>query len=133
MSLFPYFSTLVTLAVLDSVWLLIIAYSFYKNQLIHILAPAETAWAVIILYPLYAFGVTYFAVLPALKERSTKRAIVLGALFGLAVYGYYNLTNQAMLMDWPPLYTLVDMVWGVCITVVASVVSYTLAVRIAGR
>ncbi len=133
MSLFPYFSTLVTLAVLDSVWLLIIAYSFYKNQLIHILAPAETAWAVIILYPLYAFGVTYFAVLPALKERSTKRAIVLGALFGLAVYGYYNLTNQAMLMDWPPLYTLVDMVWGVCITVVASVVSYTLAVRRVGR
>ena len=118
--------TLLTLSVLDTVWLLMIAFSFYKDQLLHLLAPAETVWAVLILYPLYAFGVTYFAVLPALLASSLSTALKRGALFGLVVYGYYNLTNQAMLIDWPPIYTLVDIGWGVLITAVASVVAFVL-------
>jgi len=124
-----YAYTLATVAALDTVWLLMIAFSFYKNQLIHLLAPAETVWAVIILYPLYAGGVFYFAVLPALAASSLVVALRRGALFGLVVYGYYNLTNQAMLIDWPPLYTLVDITWGVLITSVAAVVAFILGRR----
>lgn len=121
--------TLLTLSVLDTVWLLMIAFSFYKNQIIHLLAPAETVWAVLILYPLYAFGVFYFCVLPALMSSAVSLAVKRGALFGLIVYGYFNLTNQAMLIDWPPIYTLVDIVWGVLITSVSSVVAFTLTRR----
>jgi uncharacterized membrane protein len=36
-----------------------------------------------------------------------------GALFGLIVYGVYDLTNFSTLARYSPLLTLVDMSWGV--------------------
>jgi uncharacterized membrane protein len=45
--------------------------------------------------------------------------IFFGALYGLVVYGTYDLTNYSLVKDWPLTITLVDMAWGTfaCATV----------------
>ena len=46
--------------------------------------------------------------------------MVLGGLFGLFAYGTYDLTNLAVLRDWPLGLTFIDLVWGTFASAVAA-------------
>ena len=50
---------------------------------------------------------------------TTWQAIAWGALFGLVVYGVYDLTNRAVLEKWPMRLTLADIAWG-CVLCAAT-------------
>ena len=43
-----------------------------------------------------------------------------GAALGLVAYGTYELTNWAVLRDWPALLVPIDIGWGVVLTAVAG-------------
>ncbi len=45
---------------------------------------------------------------------------MLGALFGLFAYATYDLTNLAVVRDWPVTLSFVDMAWGTFASAVAS-------------
>jgi uncharacterized membrane protein len=104
---------LISLGVLDGLWLGVLMGGFYKTQLSLIarmsgdkLAPL---WGpALFVYVLLAFGIVGFVVPRNYGEVS----IVRGALFGLVVYGVYDLTNLATLKSWPVALTLIDVVWG---------------------
>lgn len=42
------------------------------------------------------------------------------ALFGLATYATYDLTNQSTLKQWPTLLTVVDLLWGTALSAFAA-------------
>lgn len=125
--MYIYFLTLCTLLVLDGIWLLYVAKAFYEKQLGTLLSEKVTYWPVGLFYTLYAFGIVYFAITPALEAKSLMVAIYRGAFLGLLAYGAYDFTNQATLAKWPVAITIVDLLWGVTLTAAASGIVYLIA------
>ncbi len=85
--------------------------------------PINLNWsAAILCYLPFVSGLLVFVIPPSLQTGSTKKALVLGALFGLITYPAYALTNMATVKDWQWVMTVVaDLVWG-CL--LATAVSY---------
>ncbi len=111
-----YLVTLFTLALCDAIWLTTIAKSFYKKYLGYLFAENVTYWPILLFYPLYAIGILFFVVQPALEHKSVPEALLRGALLGLVAYGAYDLTNQATVAKWPVIVTVVDLLWGMVVT-----------------
>ncbi|MCH5378321.1 MAG: DUF2177 family protein, partial [Planctomycetes bacterium] len=55
---------------------------------------------------------------------SLRRAMLLGAFFGLVTYATYDLTNQATVKDWPWVVTIVDLCWGAILASSVSCIGY---------
>jgi uncharacterized membrane protein len=116
-----YVATLVTFLAIDMIWLGLIARRFYAKYLGFLLS-AKPIWsAAILFYLLFVAGILVFVVLPCLHVNSAKRVLLLGTLFGLVTYGTYDLTNLALVKEWPWIVTAVDMCWG---AILAAIVSY---------
>ena len=94
-----YVAALVTLAILDALWLGVASREFYKARLGQLLLEQPNWYAAILFYLIHALGIVVFAV--PLAE-SWASAMFYGALFGLCVYAAYDLTNLATLRGWPP-------------------------------
>lgn len=119
-----YVYVLASLAVLDFVWLSLMG-GFFRGMLAHLFAPTFSFLPAILFYPLYAAGLYFFILQPALAAQSPILNVFLwGTLFGLIAYGTYDLTNQATLQQWPVLMTVIDMAWGALMTGAASSAAY---------
>lgn len=107
----------ITMLALDACWLFFMVPRLYLPRLTHLLAPHPQWWAALIFYIIYAFGISFFIVDPALKDRLPLKSVFFrGALLGVLAYATYDLTNQALLKDWPILITLIDIAWGSFLT-----------------
>ncbi len=113
--LVTYIATLIPLIILDALWLLTVAKPFYTERIGHLMATQTTWWPIVLFYPLYALGITLFVLAPNTNASLIKIAL-LGACFGTIAYATYDLTNHATLKGWPIIVTLVDIMWGACIT-----------------
>lgn len=107
---------LVGLIILDFVWLGIVMKDFYNQQLGELArrqaGSMSPRWsAAILVYLLIPLGIVVF-VRPLILDLPTWRAVLYGALYGLVVYGVYDLTNRAVLDQWSLTVTLVDICWG---------------------
>jgi uncharacterized membrane protein len=117
--------SILTFIILDGIWLGVIMKDFYVRQLLPIARTTNGSfaplWAVAsLVYVLLGVGVAIFVV-P--RSNSATAAAGLGALFGLVVYGVYDLTNYSTLAQWPAIVTVADIVWGsaACAAVAAGV------------
>ncbi len=70
------------------------------------------------------FGLLVFVIVPSLQTGSTKKVLILGALFGLITYATYDLTNLATVKDWPWVVTVVDLLWGCILTASVSYMGF---------
>lgn len=114
------------LAVIDALWLGVVARDFYKSQLGDLLQD-KPIWAVAALfYLVHAAGIAIFAVPPSLAAGSWPSALLYGALFGFCVYGAYDFTNLATLRGWPWVVSVVDLAWGTLATALATVIAFLL-------
>lgn len=105
---------------IDILWLGVIAKSFYRAQLGHLLG--DVNWvAAIVFYLIFLLGLTYFATYPAAVGGGIASALLWGALFGFFTYATYDLTNLATLKDWPLSVVIVDMLWGTFLGAAVSV------------
>jgi uncharacterized membrane protein len=119
-----YLATLVAFFAIDMIWLGLVARTFYRKQLDFLLAPNTNWIAAIVFYLLFILGILVFVVVPGLENDSLKTTLLRAALFGLITYATYDLTNLATVKDWPVLVTVVDLVWGVVLSVTVSLVSF---------
>ena len=84
-------------------------------------------WSVAVLvYVLMGFGVAIF-VIP--RATSTASAAGFGALFGLATFGLYDLTNYSTLTQWPLAVTVVDITWGMITCAIGSAAVWSIVGR----
>jgi uncharacterized membrane protein len=116
-----YVATLVTFLAIDILWLGLIARQFYAKYLGYLMSAKPLWWVAVLFYLLFVAGVLVFVVLPGLHMDSVKRVLLYGAFFGLVTYGTYDLTNLALIKEWPWIVTAVDMCWG---AILAAIVSY---------
>lgn len=119
--IFAYLAALVTLAIVDFVWIGVVMKDFYQKGLAPYLAQHFTLWAAGLLYAIYAAGVMYFVVLPS---NSLVEALMRGAFFGFVAYSLYDLTNIATFTSWPVGLGFVDMLWGAVLTGVGASVGF---------
>jgi uncharacterized membrane protein len=122
-----YLPTLVVFLLIDMLWLVVIARTFYREQ-IGFLMRSNVNWIpAILFYLLFVAGLLIFAVAPAFEGQSLPRAAVLGGLFGLFCYSTYDLTNYATLKDWPLTIVVVDIVWGMALSAIVASAGYLIA------
>ena len=119
-----YFASLIAFFAIDMVWLGFVARTFYRKHLGFLMAPKPNWLAAIIFYLLFIVGVVVFVVVPGLDDDSLKTTLLRAALFGLITYATYDLTNLATVKDWPVLVTVVDLTWGVVLSVAVSCVGF---------
>lgn len=123
MKLKLYFITLIAFLGIDSLWLGLVAPSFYRSQIGYIMAENPNFLAAGLFYLLFIFGMVIFIVEPGVREQTLMQAVTRGALFGLVTYATYDLTNLATLEGWPVLVTVVDLVWGTFLSAAVTLVS----------
>jgi uncharacterized membrane protein len=119
-----YIATLVVFLGVDFVWLGRMGDAFYRPAMGDMAMEGFRIGPAVVFYLLYACGVVYFAVNPALAAESWKIALFNGLFLGLIGYGVYDLTNQATLKSWPLALTLVDLSWGTFLTGLAALAGY---------
>ncbi len=124
-----YAATLVSFAVLDFVWLGLIATSFYKAQIGTHMADQPNWAAALAFYALYIVGLMIFAIRPASLSGGVTQGMLLGALFGLFCYATYDLSNLATLKNWSLSLSLVDIGWGMVASGLAAGVGTYVASR----
>ncbi len=124
--IFYYISTLIPLVLLDALWILVLAKGFYAKHMGFLFTKSVSFVPVTIFYLLYAIGVVYFVVMPALSSNSWLTALFNGLFLGLLAYAAYDLTNQATIPNWPTVMTIVDICWGAFVTAMTGVIAYFL-------
>ncbi len=105
---------LLTLVILDGLWLGLIMKDFYRRNLAPIARMSgnslDPIWPVAALvYPVIALGITVFVLG---RSKTPSEALMYGALFGALTYAVYDLTNHATLREWTTTMTVVDVMWG---------------------
>ena len=125
-----YASFLITLIAIDLVWLLGIAKNLYRDQMGDLMASEPKLIAGLAFYLLYALGVCIFVIVPALSKQSLIYALQYGALFGFFCYMTYDLTNLAVIRNFPTQLALIDIAWGSFVTAVCSGIAYWVGSRL---
>lgn len=123
--LIGYAAALLTIVVLDALWLGVVARDFYYARLGSLLLERPNWVPAAAFYLIHTLGIVVF-VLPA--AGSWSGAVLFGALFGFCVYAAYDFTNLATVRGWPWAVSLVDLAWGAVATAAAAAAAF-LAVR----
>lgn len=119
-----YASFLIALIAIDLVWLLGIAKNLYRDQMGDLMASEPKLLAGLAFYLLYALGVCIFVIVPALSKQSWIYALQYGALFGLFCYMTYDLTNLAVVRNFPTQLAFIDIAWGSLVTALCASFAY---------
>lgn len=110
----------VILAVLDVIWLGVVARGWIAGQLGPLMREQILFVPAVAFYLLYSAGLGFFAVAPSLETGDWMRAAMAGAFLGLVAYGTYDLTNFATLKNWPLPMVIVDMMWGAAVSAASA-------------
>jgi uncharacterized membrane protein len=129
-----YLATAVVFLAMDAVWLTQTAERLYRPHIGALMADKPNLVAALAFYLIYIAAVLGLAIIPALRPGGGwSRLLTSAALFGLAAYATYDLTNQATLKTWSTVITLADMAWGTFVTTAAASAGYFVASRLGGR
>jgi uncharacterized membrane protein len=109
---------------IDLLWLGVVAKKFYRNNLNHVLSDQVNWKAAILFYLMYICGILFFAVRPAIASGSWQQAAVLGGLYGFFTYATYDLTNMALIKNWPLAVVVVDIIWGILLCSAVAYLSF---------
>jgi uncharacterized membrane protein len=112
------------------IWLLGIAKTLYQDQMGDLMATEPKLAAGAAFYLLYALGVCIFVIVPALAKQSGFDAVFYGALFGFFCYMTYDLTNLAVIRNFPTQLAFIDIAWGSLVTAAVSGLSYWIVNKI---
>ena len=118
---------LITLVVIDSIWLGLIAKSLYFKHYGSWLRLAQGElqlnwWAAALVYLLMALALVVF-VLPIVHQ-SAFNALLYGAILGAVLYGVYNFTCLAIFKDWPVSMAFVDWAWGTVLLATSALITH---------
>lgn len=125
-----YFSFLAALIAIDLIWLLGVAKNLYRDEMGDLMASEPKLLAGLAFYLLYALGACIFVIVPALSKQSLLYAMQYGALFGLFCYMTYDLTNLAVVRNFPTQLAFIDIAWGSFVTALCAGFAYWVGNRI---
>ena len=110
--------------VIDAVWIVAFAGPLYQKKIGHLIAD-DVNWAAAgLFYLMFIAGLVYFAIRPGIKDGNFHvSGIFKSGMFGLMTYGTFSLTNLALIDTWPISLTMVDIAWGMTVSVLVGWIS----------
>ncbi len=122
--LLNYVSALLSMLLLDGIWLGLIAKRLYLEKIGHLMATNPNFIAAGFFYLIYILGLVVLVTIPNIKSNGNYlQLLLMGGLYGLVCYATYDLTNQATLKDWPLIVTIIDLLWGTFLTAIIAFTS----------
>ncbi len=112
--------------VADLAWLTWLGRSFYTGEIGGLLRERPVMHWAALFYVLYVTCLLVLVIWPAFLAASVFQALAYGAVFGLAAYGTYDLTNLAVLKGFTTRIALIDLAWGTMLTAVVSALAVLL-------
>ena len=120
-------AAILTILIIDSVWLKVMFTHLYNPQIGHLLAETPKLLPAGFFYIIYSVALSILVILPALSQNySLSKVFLLGGLFGMVCYATYDLTNHATLRGWPVIVTIIDIVWGALLTGTVALVAFSI-------
>lgn len=119
-----YLLTLGVFFLIDLLWLGVIAKDLYAKHIGFLMAEKVNWLSAIIFYVLFVATIFVFVIFPAVEKDSVMKAVLLGALFGFITYATYELTNHAIIKDWPAALIFIDISWGIVLTAAVSTAGF---------
>jgi uncharacterized membrane protein len=110
-----YLAVFLTMFVIDMIWLRVIAVGWYAQGMGPLLTDSPNLFAAAAFYLMFPVGLLVFAVLPG-EASTVLKVAAMGALFGFFAYSTYDLTNLAVIKNWPVGLTFLDMAWGTLVS-----------------
>ena len=113
---------------IDYIWLGVVMSKFYKNEL-GMLARVSNGsltpvfWAAAIVYVLIPLGAVLFALPRVSQENPISTALLWGFIYGIVLYGVYDMTNYALVNKWSLKMSIVDIIWGGAINSVVTCIA----------
>lgn len=114
----------VVFAVIDLVWLGVVARPLYQDQLGHLLADEFNLVPAAAFYFLYLVGLVHFALRPQEPERPLGVTLRDAALYGFMCYMTWDLTSAAVFRDFPTLVVFIDITWGTTASVAVAALTW---------
>lgn len=111
-----YAAIAIVMVALDLLWLGVIAKSIYQQGIGHLMAERPNIPVALLFYITYACGLMVFALVPNAGVAGLGKAVIAAALFGFFAYATYDLTNLAILKNWPIGVSLIDIAWGTLVS-----------------
>jgi len=111
-----YICTIIFMFIVDLIWLSQLAQPLYQAGIGHLMATEPKLGFAALFYLVFVFGLMWFAVRPNVQTKGVKSCFIAGAMFGFFIYASYDLTNLALLKDWPLKLSIIDMTWGTLLT-----------------
>jgi uncharacterized membrane protein len=126
-----YLLVLLVFLAIDMIWLGFLMTQFYKTELGSLArrsgdAMAPVWWAALLVYVLIPLGIVLFVLPRVSPESSPLAALGWGFVYGIILYGVYDLTNYSLIDQWPWRMTWVDIAWGGFICAVTSFIAVQL-------
>lgn len=118
--LITYIVVTVAFFIIDMIWLQGLMKKFYANNLSAFMQANPKLIAAGIFYLLYPIGIMVFSVIPGFEAGSLNKTLLLGFLLGIIAYATYDLTNWAVLKDWPVKIVIIDILWGGTVTMLGA-------------
>ncbi len=115
-ALLPFFA-------LDLLWLGWLGRGLYRRYLGHLMREQADWAAAIPFYLLFLAGLVFFAIQPSAQGQAPM-VLFRGAAFGLVTYATYELTNRAVIANWPWPIVFIDILWGMILCAVTAWVSW---------
>jgi uncharacterized membrane protein len=112
-----YLGALLAVAVMDGLWLGVLAADFYARELGPLMGPIQ-ALPTAVFYLGYPAGLVALALTP--RPATLGGAALRGAVLGAAAYGVYDMTNWATLRGFSPTLALTDWAWGMLVSAVGG-------------
>ena len=112
----------VAMIVLDGIWLGLVAKGLYQREMGSLMADPVRVVPIVAFYLLFPIALVYLALFN--PPSGWGEAILRGAVLGLAAYGAYDLTNLAVVRNWPVHLSLIDWAWGAVICAGAAAAGY---------
>lgn len=110
--LITYVVSALIFAVLDVVWILLVANPLYQSQIGHLLAPRANLPGAVLFYVIFVAGMVHYGVRPNTPGISLRQRVGGAALFGFFTYATWALTGFAVLKDFTALVAVTDILWG---------------------
>lgn len=120
--LWAYGAALITIGMLDALWLGFVARDFYRTEMASVAAAEVRLGPAAAFYFLYPAGMLALAFVPAPADGLA--AAMRCALVGLVAYATYDLTNWATLRQWSWALAATDVAWGTFISAAAGTAAF---------
>ena len=115
-------AALVAMVILDGIWLGLVARGMYQREMGTLMADPVRLAPIVAFYLLFPAALVYLTLWDA--PSGWLEVLIRGAVLGLAAYGAYDLTNLAVVRDWPLRISMIDWAWGCVICAAAAGAGY---------